>query len=75
MDIKKWDEVGNLCLEKATAELKKETIPTAATVGIVRELVRIAVEIDMLNLRRAEQNRYGAAVFRGRPSSRQQEEN
>ncbi len=63
----KWDEIRNLCLELALAELKKETAPTAATVGTVRELVKIAIEIDMLNLQRSVQSRYGAAVFRDRP--------
>ena len=46
----KWAEIRNLCLELALAELKKET---AATVGTVRELVKIAIEIDMLNLQRS----------------------
>ncbi|MFR0732938.1 MAG: hypothetical protein ACLSHU_00810 [Oscillospiraceae bacterium] len=58
----KWAEIRNLCLELALAELKKET---AATVGTVRELVKIAIEIDMLNLQRSVQSRYGAAVKRG----------
>ena len=48
----KWAEIRNLCLELALAELKKET---AATVGTVRELVKIAIEIDMLNLQRSVQ--------------------
>ena len=68
----KWAEIRNLCLELALAELKKET---AAKVGTVRELVKIAIEIDMLNLQRSVQSRYGAAVKRGahrasKPSSR-----
>lgn len=63
----KWTEAGNLCLELALTELKKETTPTAATVEVARELVKIAIEIDMLNLQWSAQSRYGAAVFRGRP--------
>lgn len=63
----KWEEIGNRCLDLALTALEGETAPTAATVETVRELVRIAIEIDRLSLRWAEQTRCGAAAFRGRP--------
>ena len=71
MEHSEWEGIGNLCLKLALSELEKETAPTAATVETVRELVRIAIEIDMLNLRWVEQTQYGAAVFQGRPFSQQ----
>ena len=64
-----WEQVGNKCLKAALFALEKETIPTAATVETVRGLVETAISIDMLNLQWAQKSRYGAAVFRGQPSS------
>lgn len=61
-----WAEVGNKCLSKATALIDSETVPTAATVETVKGLVETAISIDLLNLRWAEQSRYGAAACRSR---------
>ncbi len=70
-----WERLGNHCLQKALKLLESETTPTDVTVRVVRELTETAIAIDSLNLRWQQQNRYGAAVFRGRPSSRQEGEN
>lgn len=55
--------------------MKKEAVPTAETVEIVKDLVQTAIAIDGLNLQWAQQNRYGAAVFQGRPFSQQEVKN
>lgn len=70
-----WMDVGNKCLEKASALLEDEAAPTAETAGAVRELVKTAIEIDLLNLRWAQQSRSGAAVFREKPFLPQAKEN
>lgn len=70
-----WEQVGNKCLRQALVLLESETTPTEATVRVVRELTETAIAIDSLNLRWQEQNQYGAAVFRGQPSSRREEGN
>ena len=70
-----WNEVGNKCLWRASELLDSETTPTAATAEVVKSLVETAISMDMLNLRWAEKTRYGAAVFRGRPSSPPKAEN
>ena len=70
MEKNLWEEIGNTCLNRATNLLKLETVPSAETAETVKNLVETAIAIDMLNLHWAEQNRYGAAVFAGRPSSR-----
>lgn len=67
--ISLWEQVGNKCLSSALAMLESETAPTAVTVETVRGLVEAAIAIDTLNLRWAEQNRYGAAAFRAQPSA------
>ena len=64
-----WEELGNLCLELAKKELDQGISPTTGSLETVERLVRVAIAIDELNLRWAAQTRYGAAVFRGRPSS------
>lgn len=64
-----WEQVGNKCLSCALILLESETAPTAATVETAKSLVETAIAIDTLNLRWAEQNRYGAAAFRARLSS------
>lgn len=58
-----WEEVGNRCLRCALAVLNENTIPTAAAVGIVKELVQTAIEIDTLNLWRSVQIHSGSAAF------------
>ena len=63
-----WEQLGNQCLQKALKLIESETTPTDVTVRVVRELTETAIAIDSLNLRWQQQNRYGAAVFRGRPS-------
>lgn len=68
-EVNLWEQVGNRCLKAALSALEKETVPTAATVETVRGLVETAISIDRLNLLWAQQNRYGAAVFRGQLSS------
>lgn len=60
-----WEEVGNGCLAKALDLLKKETVPTAATVETVRALVETAISIDRLNLQWELQSRYGVGDFLG----------
>lgn len=64
-----WTEVGNRCLQRASELLDGETAPAAATAETVRCLVETAISIDMLNLRWAEQSRYGARAFPDRISS------
>lgn len=64
-----WEQVGNECLIQAIKLLKENTAPTAGTAETVKTLVDTAISIDMLNLRWAAQNRYGAAVFRNQPFS------
>ena len=63
--INLWEQVGNMCLKLAKKELERETVPTGATVETVERLIRIAISIDALNLRWANQNQYGAEVFSG----------
>lgn len=58
-----WKEVGNKCLRCALTVLNKNEIPTAATVGIVKELVQTAIEIDTLNLWWSVHIHSGAAAF------------
>lgn len=70
-----WNEVGNKCLRRASELLDSETTPTVAAAEVVKSLVETAVSMDLLNLRWAIQNRSGAAVFRGRPSSPPKAEN
>lgn len=70
-----WGRVANGALKHAAELLESETAPTAATVETVEKLVRIAVTIDLVDLRWEQQTRSGAAAFRGRPSSRQEEGN
>lgn len=65
MGANMWEEVGNKCLTHALALLDEKTAPTGATVETVHALVNIAIEIDCLNLRWAEQSRYGGAAFQG----------
>ena len=63
-----WEQVGNRSLMCALELLGKDAATTTATVETVQKLVHIAIEIDLLNLRWAEQSRYGAAVLRDRAS-------
>ena len=70
-----WEKIGNACLERAQALLESETVSTAATAETVKTLVDVAISIDLLNLRRKEQSRYGARVFPGQPFSQQAEGN
>ena len=70
-----WDQVGTQCLRIAKEELDKKTTPTEATVEMVERLVGIAISIDNLNLRWAQQNRFGAAAFADRPFSPQEAKN
>ncbi len=64
-----WTEVGNMCLSRAKELLADKNVSAAATAEAVKILVETAISIDTLNLLWAEQNRYGAAVFRAPPSS------
>lgn len=70
-----WEQVGNQCLTMAKKELDKKTTPTETTVEMVERLVGIAISIDNLNLRWAQQNRFGAAAFADRPFSPQEAKN
>lgn len=65
--INLWEKVGTACLDKAMTLLEKETIPTAATVEMVRALVEAAVSIDSLNLRWEAEIQCGAPVSPGHP--------
>ena len=67
METNLWEKLGNRCLELAIAELDKETVPIPAEMETVERLVRIAISLDEPNLQWANQSRYGAAVFAGRP--------
>lgn len=64
---KKLEDLESRCLDQALAVLETETTLTVAAVRVVERLTCIAIVIEQLDLRRAEQNRYGAAVFRDRP--------
>lgn len=75
MEENLWLSVGNRCLSCAADLLNEKTAPAAATVETVEKLVGIAIAIDMLNLRWAEQSRSGAEVFPGQPFSRPTREN
>lgn len=57
-----WEQVGNGCLLKARAMLESETIPTAATVRMVRTLVETAIAIDAINFRYDHENKV-ALIF------------
>lgn len=71
-----WYKVGNKCLEHAQSLFERETVPTAAAVETVKELVNIAIAIDVLNLRwAAEKNQFGAAAYPGRIFQPKSEEN
>ena len=59
-----WEQVESDCLLKAKALLKSETVPTEATVKMVRSLVEAAVLIDDLDLR-WKQHEHPAEPFGG----------
>lgn len=59
-----WEQVESDCLLKAKALLKSETVPTEATVKMVRSLVEAAVLIDDLDLR-WKQHEHPAEPFEG----------
>ena len=60
-----WTEIGNKCLRYANELLDGE--PSVESVKMAKDLVEIAVSIDTLNLRWAEQNQYAGVVSRGWP--------
>lgn len=60
-----WVNVGNQCLQLASAKLENMDQLTDENVGLVQKLVSIAIAIDQLNLQWAAQTRFGGAVFRG----------
>ena len=60
-----WENVGNQCLQLASAKLENMDQLTDENVGLVQKLVSIAITIDQLNLQWAAQTRFGGAVFRG----------
>lgn len=64
-----WERLGNICLSHAIALLERGTAPTVETVETAKALVEMAVSIDTLNLRWAQQNQCGVAVFQDRISS------
>lgn len=70
-----WEQVGNRCLERALALLNEETALDMNNIRAAKELVKIAVSIDLLNLRWTEQSRYGEAVFQGQILGQTAEEN
>ena len=70
-----FEVVARHCLKKAKGILEKETTPTAATVEMVEKLTDIAIKIDTLNLRWAEQSRGGLWVYSGPASLNPKEEN
>lgn len=74
MKLNLWEQIGNLCLDKALRALQNPTTPTAATVEAVKGLVKVAIAIDTINLRWAAQNRFGAAGWKGQPSGSQEQE-
>lgn len=69
------EKVGNKCLEQALMLLNEKTALNADKIKAVSDLVGIAISIDALNLRWAEQNRYGGAVFQGQLLEQTTEEN
>lgn len=75
--INLWEAVGNGCLRQALQLLETKEISTAETVGMIERLVQIAIAIDGLNLRWAEQNRWQSslAAGQGRPSLLQEVKN
>ena len=70
-----WVEVRDKCLTHVKALLDCPDATDKETLNTVCELVQISIAIDLLNLRLAQQTRFGAAVFRGKPSSQQATEN
>ena len=67
--------VGQKCLQKVSELLDDKTAPAAATAETVKIFADIALTVEMLKLRQAEQNRFSARAFRARLSSPQAEEN
>ncbi len=63
----KLEDLESRCLDQALAVLETETTLTVAAARVVERLACVAIAIEQLNLRQAERNRYGAAVFRDRP--------
>lgn len=61
-EINLWEEIGNKCLWTALSVLKKETVPTAATVETVMGLVETAISIDRKIL---SENRSDLKVSKG----------
>ncbi len=59
MEKSLWDKVCNNCLDKADKILQTKTVLNAEEVRTVKELVDIAIAIDMLDLRWAEQTQFG----------------
>ena len=57
-----WEKIGNECLNKANKILQERTALDTEDARTVRELVDIAIAIDVLNLRWAEQKHYGTGV-------------
>lgn len=57
-----WEATAQDFLTRAAELLQKDAAPTAATVETAGKLVEIAVNIELMVLRRDAQTRYGAAV-------------
>ncbi len=69
-----WETVKNKCLTQASAALDTKTASTAGTAETVKVLVETAIVIELLNLRRQEQNRFCAAGRLGSVSRPQAKE-
>lgn len=69
-----WEAIGNKCLQKANEMLNDKTAPVAGTIEAVKELVGIAISIDMLTLRWAEQTRFYASGRSDQPFLQQVKE-
>lgn len=61
-----WVEVGNKCLQRASELLDDKTAPAAATAETVKILVEMAISMDVLNLRWAQQTQSVEQALRDR---------
>lgn len=72
LDLRNQTE--RLCLAQAMRLLKIESTPTAETIGMAKELVEMALEIDALNLQWERHIRQKPTDFRKKNLSWQREE-
>ncbi len=67
--------IQEMCIQRVENILKCNTALTEETIGTVRVMMDVALNIEKLNLHQQFQTRYGAAAFQGRSSARTAKEN